>query len=290
MFDLKGHLKRNRLIIDKALDKLIPPARLKPTILHRAIRYSVFSGGKRLRPILCMAAAEAVGAPLKRALLPAVAVELLHTYTLIHDDLPCMDDDNVRRGKPTSHRVFGEANAILAGDALQALAFEILAGFPVPSPYPPNQLIHELAAAAGSKGVVGGQVEDLASASRRQTLPMVEFIHRHKTADLFRAALRMGGIAGGASKAQLDALTRYGVNIGLAFQITDDVIDAGPSAGQMNSRNKHAELTCLSVISREKALNKAKTLINDAIFALSKRHLKADPLVAIAQLIEKRSN
>jgi len=289
MFDFKRYLNERRISIDKALDKSIPPASCKPSILHRAMRYSVFSGGKRIRPILCLAAAEAVGASPGRAILPAVAIELLHTYTLIHDDLPCMDDDDFRRGKPTSHRVFGEANAILTGDALQALAFEILARTSAPAPYPPNQLVRELASAAGSTGVVGGQVEDLALTGRRQTIELVEFIHLHKTADIFSATLRMGGIAGGVGRKQLAALTKYGTNIGLAFQITDDLIDANSSRKAENSRKKRSELSCLSVLTPEKARKKAKTLVIKAISAISKRNFKVSPLVAMAQLVMERA-
>ena len=161
MSDIKRILEEKLRLINTGLDTHIPSETTRPAELHKAIRYSVFAGGKRIRPLLCLSAAEAVGGTDKNALIPAIAIEALHTYTLIHDDLPCMDNDDLRRGKPTSHVVFGEANAVLVGDALQALAFEILAQCPAPPPYPPNQLVAELSRAAGSHGVVGGQFEDI---------------------------------------------------------------------------------------------------------------------------------
>ena len=229
MFDLAAYLRERVSLIDAELDRILPPETEPPARLHEAMRYSVFSGGKRLRAVLCLAAAEAarggVGSP---ALAAAAAVELLHAYTLVHDDLPDMDDDAERRGKPSTHVAFGADIAILAGDALQALAFETAARAPVPAAIPPNRLVIELARAAGSRGVVGGQVEDLAAIECAPAPDALRFIHEHKTADLFRAALRMGALAAGAAPETLAALTDYGLRFGLAFQITDDLLDGTP--------------------------------------------------------------
>ncbi len=241
--------------IEAALSAVLPPESRRPAVLHRAMRYSVMSGGKRLRPLLCLAAADAVGGDVRQALKPAVAVELFHTYTLVHDDLPCMDDDDFRRGRPTVHRVFGEANALLAGDALQALAFEVLAGA-----RPAGRLVLELACAAGSAGVVGGQVEDLAANPEKVDEATVRYIHQHKTADLFGAAVRMGALSGGARAADLKALAEYARCLGLAFQIVDDVLDG--VAG------KPSELSCLAVYDAATARRKARRLRDRALAGL----------------------
>jgi geranylgeranyl diphosphate synthase type II len=204
-------------------------------------------------------------------------VELLHTYTLIHDDLPCMDDDDFRRGKPTAHKVFGEANAVLAGDALQALAFDLAARGPT------ALLVRELAAAAGSRGVVGGQVADL-SAPAQPDAVAIAFIHLHKTADLFKASVRMGAIAGGSNDAELAALTEYAQSLGLAFQITDDLLDEAPQR-----RGARPDLSCLSVYPREEAQRMAGALTEKAIMALRAcRRGPTEPLAAIAIFVQER--
>jgi len=274
-------------MIDAALDEELPPANERPAVLHRAIRYSVFSGGKRIRPILCMAAAEAVGGKAGDARFPALALELLHTYTLIHDDLPCMDDDDLRRDKPTCHIKFGEANALLAADALQAMAFGVLAKARLPSRYPPTALLTELAQAAGSRGVVGGQVEDLAAVGGRKLhAATVEFIHLHKTADLFRAAVRMGAIAANAGRKELQALTDYGVNVGLAFQITDDILDGGPLTGKKRRLDKSS---CLAVYGPQDARQKAEVLVGRAVTWLQRLgNARIEPLRALAQFVIER--
>jgi geranylgeranyl diphosphate synthase, type II len=241
MFDLPTYLRKQAACIEAALEAALPPAAEPPVPLHEAMRYSVFSGGKRLRPILCLAAAEACGATAP-AMPAAVAVELLHTYTLIHDDLPCMDDDDIRRGKPTVHRAFGEAVAVLAGDALQALAFEQAAAGPVPA-----ALVGELARAAGSRGVVGGQAADLAAAGRAPAPAEIDYIHRNKTAALFRAALRLGALAADGDPKALHALSDYGENIGLAFQITDDLLDGTPGYAHADGRHRARALTDAAV-------------------------------------------
>jgi len=240
------------------------------------MRYSVLSGGKRLRPILAMAAAECIGVRAESVINPALAIELLHTYTLIHDDLPCMDDDDTRRGKPTSHKVFGEANAILAGDALQALAFELASQSPIEQ----GQVVYELATAAGSQGVVGGQVADIAAGDKLSQHEL-EFIHQHKTADLFCAAIRMGAIAAGATKVQLDNLTVYGANIGRAFQIIDDILDANDPDDNSCS--------CIGLYGIDGAKDLAAILTNNAAEAIITFGETAEVLEAIAYNMLERT-
>ena len=281
VFDLNSYLEEKRRLIDATLDAELPGEDVLPSLLHKAMRYSVLSAGKRLRSILCLSAADTVGGSLEDALFPALSVELLHTYTLIHDDLPCMDDDHFRRGKPACHIAFGEANAILAGDALQALAFEWMARARVPSKYSPNQLVVELAQAAGSQGVVGGQVEDLADQDGELRPDRIEYIHLHKTADLFCAAVRIGSIVANSGEAELGMLTEYSVNVGLAFQIVDDLLD----------EKKENEQTCLSVYSPEDARERAEALVDKALSAIEKiDRSRTEPLVAIARFVIERTS
>lgn len=279
-------------MINKELDRSLPAANIRPAILHRAMRYSVLAGGKRLRPVLCMAAMEAVSGNVKKNLVPALALELLHTYTLVHDDLPCMDNDDLRRGKPTSHVVFGEANAILAGDALLTLAFEWISKAVPPPPYDPNRLILELAHAAGSMGVVGGQVEDLASEGKKPDRAAVNYIHLHKTASLIRAAVRIGGICGGASKCELAVLSKYGEKAGLAFQIADDILNEtssrekmGKAAGSDRARGK---MTYVAAHGLENAKKTARRLAGEAVKALHGLKGNTGPLAAIVDFIVTR--
>lgn len=240
----------------------MPKAKTRPEVLHTAMRYSVFSGGKRLRPILCLAAAEAVGGKAEEALTPACAIELLHTYSLIHDDLPAMDNDDLRRGQPTSHKKFGEANAILTGDALLTLTFEWLADYPA--------LAKELAQAAGSQGIIAGQVEDMSPHGDD-----LEFIHLNKTAKLFQAAVRIGALAGQAKKRELQALSEYGEKIGLAFQLMDDVLDEGDDG----------QLSAVQVYGRAGALQRAQDLVALAKQALKKISGDSAALSAMADFI-----
>lgn len=292
MFDIKSYLVQKSALINRELKRRLPAENTKPDVLHRAMRYSVLAGGKRLRPILCLAAAEAVGGNVETALRPALAIEVLHTYTLIHDDLPCMDNDNLRRGQPTSHIVFGEANAILAGDALLTLAFEWLARAMPPKPSVPNQLILELACAAGSQGVIGGQIEDLASGGKKPSATKVEFIHLHKTAALIRAAVRIGGICGGASPSELSALGKYGEKAGLAFQIADDILNEtssterlGKAAGSDRARGK---MTYVAVHGLAKAKKTARRLAGEAENSLKAIKGDIDPLYALVDYIVAR--
>lgn len=284
--ELKKYLEEKRRFVDKELDRCIPSEDTMPEILHKAMRYSVFSAGKRLRPILCLAAAEACGGKAENAVEPAVAIELLHTYTLIHDDLPAMDNDETRRGKPTSHIVFGEANAILAGDALQALAFRVLSQAPVSAS--PARLVGELSLAAGSLGVVGGQVADIESNNSTLDLDTLSFIHLHKTADLFKAAIRMGCIAVGADDNTLASMTSFAVNLGLAFQIKDDIMDAKT---QDRPVEDNEDLNCLAVWDKKSAEQKAQDLVDLGINLI--RGLPSDrsePLKETAKYLVERKD
>lgn len=259
--------------VEAELDRILPPASEPPATLHRAMRYAAMGGGKRLRPALCVAAAECLADrapdPVWRA---AAAIECLHAYSLVHDDLPAMDDDTLRRGRPTVHVAFDEATAILAGDALLTLAFEALAPVSVPAPYPAGALSLELAIAAGSRGMVGGQAADLAGEGRTATAESVEWTHTRKTGALIRAACRIGAIAVGADEASLAALSRYGECAGLAFQIADDVLDAtstperlGKSTGRDASKGKAGAVVVWGL---EGARRRASALIDEACAAI----------------------
>ncbi len=288
MFDLAQYMEEKRARVDAALDRHLPAESECPQLLHKAMRYSIFCGGKRIRPILCLAAAEVICGSDKAAMLPAVAIECLHTYTLIHDDLPAMDNDDLRRGKPTSHKAFGEANAILAGDSLLTLAFELLAQVPGAA-----RLALELAQAAGSRGVTGGQFEDLSSEGKEPDADQLKFIHIHKTAKLIQAACRMGGIAAGAGEAELEALGRHGDRIGIAFQVADDILNAtstpaalGKAVGSDAARGK---MTYVALYGIERARREAEALVAEAIAALKGLPGPVEPLAAIARFIVERS-
>jgi len=222
---LDAYLRERSQVVDRALDRFLPRATAKPATIHKAMRYSLFAGGKRMRPVLALAAAEACGGSIQRALPAACAVECIHTYSLIHDDLPCMDDDDLRRGRPTNHKVFGEGVAVLAGDALLTIAFEILAQTKPVSRHGPSVQVRELAAAAGSQRLIGGQVADLEAEGRQLTGPELRYIHRAKTAALLTASLRLGAMSANATPGKLAALTSFGAALGLAFQVIDDILD-----------------------------------------------------------------
>ena len=243
---LDDYLASRRAAVDAELEQRVPRESEKPATLHAAMRYSLFAGGKRIRPILCMAAAEAVGGDADRAAKPACALELVHTYSLIHDDLPSLDNDDLRRGRPTCHKVYGEAMAILAGDALLTLAFQTLAELDDASPEARLRMIQELSRAAGTvDGMIGGQVADLEAEGKTVEPERLAYIHRSKTGALIRAAVRIGGIHAGATADQAESLSSYGAHIGLAFQIVDDILDEvgtsdtlGKTAGKDAAQNK----------------------------------------------------
>jgi geranylgeranyl diphosphate synthase, type II len=227
---LAEYVARQQARVDDALERCVPPETALPESIHKAMRYSLFAGGKRVRPILCLAAAEAVSDAPAGIESAACTLELVHTYSLIHDDLPALDNDDLRRGVPTCHKVFGDAIAILAGDALLTLAFQVLAQMDCPAERR-VALIEELSTAGGTVGgMIGGQVSDLEGEGRHPSAALLETIHRAKTGALLRASLRMGGIYAGANHRQLDALSCYGEHVGLAFQIVDDVLDVEQSS------------------------------------------------------------
>jgi len=264
MNKLQTYLADQTVAVNAALDRVLPEETLRPTRLHEAMRYSVFAGGKRLRPSLCIATCEACGGTAEDALDAACALELLHTYTLIHDDLPAMDDDTLRRGKPTCHIQFDEATAILAGDSLLTLAFEVLSEVPNIG----SQLALELARAAGSRGVIGGQAEDIAAEGQVADADLVNYIHCNKTAALIRAACVMGGLCAGADFQTLEKLATYGEKIGLAFQITDDLLDESSTIEKLGkdigSDRARGKMTYPAVYGTEQAKAQSKKLIQEA--------------------------
>ncbi len=226
---LKDYLAEQTRLVDAELDRLVPPESEPPETIHKAMRYSLFAGGKRIRPVLCLEAARTVaGDEVEGIRAVACTLELIHTYSLIHDDLPALDNDDLRRGRPTSHKVFGEAMAILAGDSLLTFAFDVLGR------YGTARLVHELASASGTvRGMIAGQVHDIEGENAPPTAELLDRIHRAKTGALLKCSLRMGAIHAGATEAQLDALSRYGEHIGLAFQIVDDILDVTMTSAQL---------------------------------------------------------
>jgi geranylgeranyl diphosphate synthase, type II len=243
---LEDYLVEQQQLVERALDEWVPGENVEPSSIHKAIRYSLFAGGKRIRPVLAMAAARAVSAAPEGVENAAATLEMIHTYSLIHDDLPAMDNDNLRRGRPTCHKVFGDAIAILAGDALCTLAFEVLSRLPSIDPERKIHLIEELSRASGTVGgMIGGQVHDMEGERQTPSARLLETIHRAKTGALLRASVRMGAIYGGADAQQLHALTAFGEHIGLAFQIVDDILDVeqtseelGKTAGKDEAQQK----------------------------------------------------
>jgi len=227
------NLREYQQLVDSELDRLVPAETAAPATIHRAMRYSLFAGGKRIRPILCLEAAHAVSGSFCASLPAACALEMVHTYSLIHDDLPALDNDDYRRGKLTNHKVFGDAMAILAGDALLTLAFQVLADIDT-LPERKVRLIAELAAAAGTAGgMIGGQVADLEGEGQPPEAALLETIHRAKTGALLRASLRFGAVVAGAAESEYEALSCYGEHIGLAFQIVDDILDVEESSAAL---------------------------------------------------------
>jgi geranylgeranyl diphosphate synthase type II len=228
MVDIRRYLQEQKAFVDEALARYLPGEEHYPPAIFQAMRYSVFAGGKRVRPILAIAAAEALGGTAADVLPVACALECIHTYSLIHDDLPALDNDDYRRGRLTNHKVFGEANAILAGDALLTFAFELMGDarhWPQFVPERVVQVMHEVAYAIGTFGMIGGQVVDLQMEGQDVDLPALQYIHAHKTGALIRTSVRSGAILGGGSPAAVEALTHYGTHIGLAYQIMDDILD-----------------------------------------------------------------
>lgn len=230
---LPTFFEEDHRLVDAELERLLPPENERPSVIHQAMRYSVFAGGKRVRPILCIEAFRIFSSERAEVLPVACALEFIHTYSLIHDDLPALDNDDLRRGRPTCHKQFGDAMAILAGDALLTLAFEVLANSPL-LPAERVALVREISSAAGTRdGMVGGQVADLQAEGKDVTPEMLEYIHRSKTAALIRASIVSGAIAGGASQSDLERLRTFGELIGWAFQVTDDILDVEESSAAL---------------------------------------------------------
>lgn len=291
-FDLKQYLEDRRLMVEEALEVALPQQDGPETRVVEAMRYSLFAGGKRLRPILCLAASEAVGGNLKAAMPAGCALEMIHTYSLIHDDLPAMDDDDLRRGKPTNHKVFGEAIAVLAGDGLLTEAFVLLSDYNSLLPERAVQVIGVIAEAASYRGMVGGQVVDILSQNKRAELETVQQMHSRKTAALIAAATESGALSGKGSEAQVAALARYGRAIGLAFQIADDILDIegdtellGKTTGADEARGK---VTYPAAVGLERSRQAANEMVNDALAALEEFDDRANPLRSLANYIITR--
>jgi geranylgeranyl diphosphate synthase, type II len=289
---LKDYLSSRQALVDKALDRYLPKENQKPATIHKAMRYSLFAGGKRLRPILCLAAAEACGGAVGHAMPLACAVECIHTYSLIHDDLPCMDNDDFRRGQPTCHKVFGDGIAVLAGDALLTVAFEILGqakGWPR---YRMRALVNELAVAAGSHWLIAGQVIDLESEGKPIGGDELRFIHEAKTSALLTASIRLGAMSANANEKKLTQLTAFGKALGLAFQIIDDILDVtqtseklGKSAGKDAKAQK---ATYPAVFGLEKSRDEAHSLTNAALAAIKPFGEKGAMLKSLADYLLER--
>jgi geranylgeranyl diphosphate synthase type II len=294
--NLTRYLEERRRLVDQALKQLLTQDGKPPRTLDKAIRYSLFSGGKRIRPILALASGETAGAPVERVLPFACAIEMIHTYSLIHDDLPAMDDDDLRRGKPTNHIVFGEGMAILAGDGLLTEAFRVMAEGALRNGVNSAaalQAVREIAAGAGAVGMVGGQVADLEAENKRPTKSLVEYIHTRKTAALIRASVRAGALVGRARPGQFARLDRYGAALGLAFQVADDILDVEGGTDKTGKRaGRDAELkkvTYPAAVGMDNAKRRARELLDDALGALGPLGLTAEPLRQIARFVVERA-
>src|SRR6202522_4171382 len=290
---IKDTLEAGRELTDAALERLLPPATQYPVSIHRAMRHSVFAGGKRLRPILCMEAGRMVDGSLPSGIAPVgAALEMLHTYSLIHDDLPALDNDDLRRGRPTCHKVFGEAIAILAGDALQTQAYESLAQL-ICSAEARVAIIREIAHATGTvDGTIGGQVVDLEAEHKKPDLATLEYIHRSKTAALITASVVSGGIYAGATTADIARLRIYGESIGLAFQIVDDVLDLTQTSEQLGKtagKDAAAEkATYPALFGIEESLHKADALVDQACAELNQYGAAGATLKDLARYLGER--
>jgi len=290
--NLKRYLALKQRTIDRALDRHLPKENVKPPTIHKAMRYSLFAGGKRLRPILCLAAAGACGGKIDNALPLACALECIHTYSLVHDDLPSMDNDDFRRGRPTCHKVFGDGIAVLAGDALLTIAFEIVSRAKPTSRYNMSFLLGEVADAAGSQKLIAGQVADLEAEGRKIDLSGLRYIHENKTAAILTTSVRLGAMSANANPKQLNAITKFGRALGLAFQIIDDILDVtqtseklGKSAGKDVAAEK---ATYPAVMGLEKSRAEARRLTKQAHKALSIFGTEAEMLHGLANYLLER--
>jgi len=289
---LKAYLAARQKFVDRALDRFLPKEEVAPSTIHKAMRYSLFAGGKRLRPILCLAAAEACGGKISDALPLACAMECLHTYSLVHDDLPSMDNDDFRRGRATCHKVFGEGVAILAGDALLTIAFEIAARAKPTRRYSMTQIIREIASAAGSRKLIAGQVADLEAEGQPADRSLVRYIHENKTAAMLTTSVRLGAMSANAEAKKLSAMTKFGRSLGLAFQVIDDILDVtqtseklGKSAGKDVAAHK---ATYPAVIGLDASRAEARRLTNASQGALTSFGREAERLREIANYLLER--
>jgi len=291
--NLKAYLRSRQKQIDRELDRYLPRTKVKPPTLHKAMRYSLFAGGKRLRPILCLAAAEACRGKISNALPLACALECIHTYSLVHDDLPSMDNDDYRRGRPTCHKVFGDGIAVLAGDALLTIAFEIVSMAKPARHYGMSTLLREIAVAAGSQRLIAGQVADLEAEGRDVKRDQLRFIHENKTAAILKSSVRLGAMSANADAKKLRGITQFGRGLGLAFQVVDELVDVtqtseilGKSAGKDIATQK---ATYPAVIGLEKSRGEARRLTRQAHDALSVfRSREAEPLHCLANYLLER--
>ena len=292
MEDLKPWLKQTQKQVDTALGKFLPRESARPQTIHKAMRYSIFAGGKRLRPILTLAAAEACGGDITDALAPACATEIMHTYSLVHDDLPCMDDDDLRRGRPTSHKVFGEGMAVLTGDALLTQVFIVIAQTPATKRYSVKDYVEEIAITGGSKKLIGGQVLDLEGEGQKLSKKELVRIHENKTAALLTCSVRLGAMTANATPAKLDALTTFGYNLGLAFQVIDDILDVtqtteilGKTAGKDEAVDKS---TYPAILGLDASRKEAARLTKKALKSLEVFGKKGKRLEQIARYLLDR--
>jgi geranylgeranyl diphosphate synthase, type II len=291
-FQLQDYLASRTAAVNRALDRFLPAATAKPATIHRAMRYSLFAGGKRIRPALCLAAAAACGGDEADVLPLACAVECVHTYSLVHDDLPAMDNDDYRRGKLTNHKVFGEGIAVLAGDALLTQAFEVAAkcrGWPR---YSHQTIILELAQAAGSLQLIAGQVADLEGEGKRLSAGQLRYIHERKTSALLCCSVRLGGMSANCTPARLKALTAFGYNVGLAFQVIDDILDVTQTSEKLGKTagkdTKAQKATYPAIVGLEQSRKIAAQLTQRAFNSLKTFHGKAVALEALAEFLLRR--
>lgn len=292
--DFQQYVGSRVALVDKRLDELLQTEDKAFASLFEAARYSLFSGGKRLRPLLALTTAEAFGACVGDAVQPACALELIHTYSMIHDDLPCMDNDDFRRGKPTLHRVYPEGHAVLAGDFLLTYAFEVLAASPNVSDSQKTQMVVSLAQAAGGNGMVGGQALDLDAVGKAIGIESLELIHRCKTAALIAAALQLGGIVAGVDTATITQLTSLGFQLGLAFQVVDDILDVEASETKhgkaVSSDVSNTKTTYVTLLGLQGAKDKAQELLRDSSEILANLPGDTDMLKSLAQRLVNRSH
>lgn len=290
--ELKAYLAARQKEIDRALHRFLPKENARPATIHRAMHYSLFAGGKRLRPIICLATAEACGGSVQAAISLACAVECIHTYSLIHDDLPSMDNDDFRRGRPTCHKAFGEGIAVLAGDALLTIAFEIATSAPPAPRYSLRHFMREIAGGAGSRRLIAGQVADLEAEGQAISRAELRYIHENKTAALLTTSIRLGAMSANASAQRLDAMTEFGESLGLAFQVIDDILDITQTSEQLGkSAGKDAaakKATYPAVMGLEKSRAEALRLTNKAHRALEPLGAGAEKLHALAGYLLQR--